>query len=59
MRLGHQLLDAISVTGANDRRLIVEGLFYKRDILCTRDYYTILRYRDQLQKHSIRTIDTI
>lgn len=39
------------IEGANDRRLIIEALFYKCDIFCTRDYYTILKYREHLQKN--------
>ncbi len=35
----------------NDRRLIIEALFYKCDVFCTRDYKTILRHRLSLQKH--------
>lgn len=29
------------IDGLTDRRLIIEALFYKCDIFCTRDYYTI------------------
>jgi predicted nucleic acid-binding protein len=35
---------------ANDRRLLIEALFYKCDIFCTRDYHTILKHRLHLQK---------
>lgn len=34
----------------NDRLLMVEALFYKCDIFCTRDYRAILKYRTLLKK---------
>ncbi len=35
---------------ASDRKLLVEALFYKCDIFCTRDWSTILKYREQLKE---------
>jgi len=38
------------LNGAVDRKLIIEALFYKCDIFCTRDYKTILKHRLHLKK---------
>lgn len=35
---------------ANDRKLVVEALFYKCDIFCTRDWRTVLKHRRDLIK---------
>lgn len=34
----------------NDRKLIIEALFYKCDIFCTRDWKTILKHRQLLKQ---------
>ena len=34
----------------NDRKLIIESLFFKCDVFCTRDWKTILKHRVKLKK---------
>jgi predicted nucleic acid-binding protein len=42
--------------GENDKRLIIEALFYKCEYFCTRDWKTILKHRDKLGKIPIKFI---
>jgi predicted nucleic acid-binding protein len=39
------------LSDANDRQLIIEALFYKCDIFCTRDWKTILKHRQLLKQN--------
>jgi hypothetical protein len=39
------------LSGSNDRKLIIEALFYKCDIFCTRDWKTILKHRKILKSN--------
>lgn len=48
--------DFVHLPDPNDRRLIVEALFYKCDTFCTTDWRTMLKHRDKLTSIPIKLI---
>jgi hypothetical protein len=48
--------DFLKITDQNDRRLLLESLYFKCDHFCTRDWRTILKHRELVTQIPIKII---